>query len=126
MDPRAGLDESGTLHLDEVRRMVVLAAIRETCALLGWWLSAVHIRSTHVHVVVATEERPERVLVDLKSYSSRGLAKAGLESSARPKWARHGSTRWLWEGENVRAAIDYVLNGQGNDMEVHRGPKPWT
>ena len=75
---------------------------------------------------VATEERPERVLVDLKSYSSRSLTKAGLESSARPKWARHGSTRWLWEEENVREAIDYVLNGQGNDMEVHRGPQPWT
>jgi hypothetical protein len=32
----------------------------------------------------------------------------------------------VWEEENVRAAIDYVLHGQGEDMEVYRGPLPWT
>lgn len=114
------------LRLDQARRNAVLASMRETCAVRGWWLSAAHARSTHVHVVVATSAKPERVLVDLKSYASRGLVKSGLETSSRPKWAKHGSTRWLWEQENVRAAIAYVLNGQGDDMAVYCGPAPWT
>ena len=95
-------------HLDRARRKVVSAAIQETCAIRGWWLSAAHIRSTHVHVVIATEDKPERVLIDIKSHASRALVKSGLETSDRPKWSEHGSTRWLWEED-----------------EVHRGPEPW-
>jgi REP element-mobilizing transposase RayT len=112
-------------HLDQPRRDVVLAAIQETCIVRGWWLPAAHIRSTHIHAIVATKDKPERVPIDLKSYASRGLVKAGLETSARPKWARHGSTRWLWEEDELYRAIDYVLNGQGPDMQVHQGPEPW-
>ena len=113
------------LLLDQSRRKVVLAAIQETCKVRGWWLPAAHIRTTHIHAIVATEDKPERVLIDLKSYASRGLVKAGLETSARSKWAKHGSTRYLWEEDELHRAIDYVLNGQGLDMEVHRGPEPW-
>ena len=57
---------------------------------------------------------------------AQGLVQAGFEVSSRPKWTTHGSTRWLWKEENVRSAIDYVLNGQGEDMEVYRGPEPWS
>jgi REP element-mobilizing transposase RayT len=111
--------------LDQARRRIVLAAIRETCTVRGWWRPAAHIRSTHVHAIVATEDEPERVLIDLKSYASRALVKSGLETSDRPKWAKHGSTRWLWEEDELHRAIDYVLNGQGADMEVHRCLEPW-
>ncbi len=56
----------------------------------------------------------------LKSCASRSLADAGLESRDRPKWAVHGSTRWIWEEAELVRAIEYVLDGQGNDMEVYR------
>ena len=31
-------------------------------------------------------------------------------------WARHGSTRYLWNEEDVLAVRDYVLNHQGADL----------
>ena len=112
--------------MDRARRRVVLLSIRKSCEYRGWWLTAAHVRSTHVHVVIATEEKPERVMGELKAYASRALTTSGLEKSSRPKWTTHGSTRWLWEEENVRAAMDYVLDGQGENMEVYRGTEPWS
>ena len=35
-------------------------------------------------------------------------------------WARHGSTRYLWKTKDVAAAIEYVVWGQGEAMEVWR------
>jgi REP element-mobilizing transposase RayT len=117
--------KASIFRMDEARRKVVLLSIRKSCEYRGWRLTAAHVRSTHVHVVVATEEKPERVMGELNAYASRALVRAGFETSSRPKWTTHGSTRWLGEEENGRAAVDYVLNGQGKDMEVHRGPEPW-
>jgi hypothetical protein len=55
---------------------------------------------------------------DLKSYASRCLNQAGLDETARKRWARHGSTRWLWEADHVSAAIRYVLDQQGKAMSL--------
>lgn len=109
----SGLMKDSVFRLDQLRRPVVLASLRETCAYRGWPLLA-----AHVHAVVASKAKPEQVMDDLKAYASHALVKAAMEASSRPKWARHGSTRWLWEEENVRAAIDYVVDGQGKDMDV--------
>src|SRR5258707_11092904 len=35
------------------------------------------------------------------------LNRPGLDGPVRKRWARHGSTRWLWKPENVSAAIRY-------------------
>ena len=91
------------------RRETVLASLRERCSEHGWSLLAAHVRTTHVHVVVEAEAQPERVMNDLKSYASRCLNLARLDDPARKRWARHGSTRWLWEPESVSAAIRYVV-----------------
>ena len=79
---------------------------------------AAQARTNHVHIVVEAEDRPERVMNDLKSYASRCLNRRGLDEPARKRWARHGSTRWLWKPENVSAAIRYVVDGQGDPMAV--------
>ena len=55
-----------------------------------------------------------------KSYASRGLNRAEIDGPDRKRWARHGSTRWLWKDEDVQEAIRYVVSGQGEPMEVHR------
>jgi len=30
----------------------------------------------------------------------------------------HGSTRWLWRDEDVKSAMEYVVEEQGEAMEV--------
>jgi REP element-mobilizing transposase RayT len=109
-------------QLDEPRRIVVLTAVRETCAHRGWRLLAAHARETHVHLVAEAEHAPERVLTDLKAYASRALNRAGYETSERIRWARHGSTVYLWKPEDVRSAVIYVVEEQGIKMAVWHAP----
>ena len=100
--------------LDEIRREAVLKAIREVSAHRGWGLLAAHVRSNHVHTVVEAETEPERVMNDFKVYASRRLNGMGLDEPNRKRWARHGSTRWLWKPEHIPAAVQYVMAEQGD------------
>ena len=108
--------------LDRRARETVLTSIRKSCTIKGWPLLAAHIRSTHIHLVVSAREKPERVMAYLKQYSSRELNR---RSGERRRWTSHGSTRWLWESENVDRAIDYVLNQQGAPMSVYKSEGHW-
>ncbi|MBI3471829.1 MAG: transposase [Candidatus Solibacter usitatus] len=105
-------------NLDQIRRDVVLQAIQEVCAHRGWSLLAAHVRSSHVHTVVETEDAPERVMAGFKAYASRRLNRMRLDDPNRKRWARHGSTRWLWKPQHVSAAIQYVVAEQGDAMSV--------
>ena len=58
---------------------------------------------------------------DFKAYASRKLNQAGLDKPDRKRWTRHGSTRYLWKPEQVQAAVDYVIHGQGSPMSVFEG-----
>jgi REP element-mobilizing transposase RayT len=99
--------------LDQEGREVVLAALRRHCAQRGWNLLAAHVRSNHVHIIVEAELRPERIMNEFKSYASRELNRLGRDGSDRRRWARHGSTRWLWKDQDVREAIRYIVEEQG-------------
>lgn len=110
--------------MDRIRRETVLASLLERCADRYWNLWAAHVRTNHVHLVVEAEARPERILNDLKSFASRCLNDRGLDEPARKRWARHGSTRWLWNCENISAAIRYVVDGQGDQMAVFEASEP--
>ena len=79
---------------------------------------AAHVRANHVHIVVEANAMPEKVMRDLKAYASRRLDGSGLDPQSRKRWARHGSTSYLWKPEQVSAAVRYVLEGQGEAMEV--------
>ena len=105
-------------HLDQIRRDAVLQAIQEVCGHRGWTLLAAHVRSNHVHAVVETETRPERIMSDFKAYASRRLNWMKLDQPNRKRWARHGSTRWLWKPQHVSAAIQYVVDEQGRSMSA--------
>lgn len=54
---------------------------------------------------------------DFKAYASRKLNRLGGKER-RNRWARHGSTRWLWKDQDVRDAIRYVVEEQGEAMAV--------
>ena len=84
-----------------------------------------HVRTNHVHVVVEAPVTPERVLIELKAYASRKLNESGLDTSERRRWSRHGSTRYLWQREEVEAAIVYVADHQGNPMAMYVNERRW-
>jgi REP element-mobilizing transposase RayT len=113
---RAQMDQS-PYSMDSRRREAVLASLLDHCSYRNWSVFAAHVRSSHVHIVVESEARPERIMNDLKSYASRCLNRIGLDPPARKRWARHGSTRWLL-AENVSAAVRYVVDEQGEPMSV--------
>ena len=104
-------------------REIVLAAIRQHCALRNWTLLAAHVRSTHVHFVVRAEEGPERILNQIKAYASRALNRSGAEAGIQKRWTPHGSTRYLWNPEQVGAAIHYVVREQGEPMAAWEKPE---
>jgi REP element-mobilizing transposase RayT len=110
--------DQAAYQLDRIRRDAVLEAIQDVCAHRGWILLAAHVRSNHVHTVVEAEVPPERIMNDFKAYASRHLNRMGLEEPGRKRWARHGSTRWLWKAQHVSAAIQYVVAEQGDAMSV--------
>jgi REP element-mobilizing transposase RayT len=112
------LMEQPPYRMDAHRRQAVLASIVDRCSQQNWNLLAAHVRTNHIHLVVEGEVRPKRIMHDLKSYASRCLNRMGLDEPCRKRWARHGSTRWLWQQENVSAAIRYVVDEQGERMAV--------
>jgi REP element-mobilizing transposase RayT len=61
----------------------VLAALRQHCAQRGWNLLAAHVRTSHVHVIVEAQVRPERVMNEFKSYASRELNRLGHDGPDR-------------------------------------------
>ena len=78
-------------------------------------LHAVNARSNHVHSVVAAQRKPEYALNSFKAYATRKLRETNLLSESIKPWARHGSTPYLWTEEELLRAIDYVINGQGDE-----------
>jgi REP element-mobilizing transposase RayT len=84
---RAGVESEAMTQapylLDQQARPVVLAAIREVSAHRRWNLLAPHVRTNHVHVIVESEARPEKVMNDFKSYSSRALNKLARDGADR-------------------------------------------
>jgi len=110
--------------LDQARRDVVLRTVCEVCTHRSWKLHAVHVRPTHVHVVVAASAAPEKVMADLKAWSSRRLREACGEESDRDRWTQHGSTRYLNDEESVEAAVRYVVDEQGDPMSVYDSRRP--
>ncbi|PWU05020.1 MAG: hypothetical protein C5B51_15770 [Terriglobia bacterium] len=111
-------------ELDQDSRTVVLKTLQEVCGHRGWNLIAAHVRSNHVHVIVEAEEAPEKLMTDFKAYASRALNGHKRGEQGRKRWARHGSTRWLWKDQDVRGAVRYVVEEQGDPMAVYLGSVP--
>jgi REP element-mobilizing transposase RayT len=105
-------------HLDHPRRQLVLQAILERSRDRDWQVLAAHVRSNHVHVVVEGDDEPELMMTQFKAAASRRLNDLGLDGSNAKRWARHGSTRRLWDRDSVLNAISYVIDGQGETMSM--------
>jgi len=96
------------------QRSAIEVAFSETAAVRNWRITALNVRLQHVHVVLTKVDRPpERAMNDLKVYATRALRRAGLLNSSQRFWSRHGSTRWLWNEDDVEIATSYVSAFQG-------------
>jgi len=104
-----------TVTLSPEARRLVEATIRDHCAIRGWHLLAVNVRTNHVHVVVACGDtvKPEVVMTQLKAWSTRRLREQCLLPDGQDRlWTHHGSTRWINDHENLEKAVHYVMNCQ--------------
>lgn len=117
--PHPGLqaDQGGRMTqpgcvLDAAQRDSIDASMREVAVHRGWTILALNVRTNHVHVVVSGDAAPERMMTDFKRWSTRRLRETGLAEADGNVWARHGSTRYLWEPKYVELACEYVLNRQ--------------
>lgn len=99
------------------KRAAVREAVERTCALRGWTISALNVRTNHVHVVVSADRKPEDVMTSVKAWATRALVAGGLAEPGERVWTRHGSTRYLWSEADVVAAGTYVAEGQGADLD---------
>ena len=97
-------------------RKSIDAAIRETCNIRKWLLEAINVRTNHIHTVVSASRKASLVLNAFKANATRQLRQDGLWPHSFSPWADKGSKRKLWNERSVAKAIDYVLNGQGDDL----------
>jgi REP element-mobilizing transposase RayT len=103
--------------LDATQRHCVDAAMRETCEIRGWYMQAINVRTNHVHSVVSIgKKKPEIALNAFKSNATRRMRENGCWQSTMSPWADKGSNRYLWNEESIARAVDYVINGQGDDL----------
>jgi REP element-mobilizing transposase RayT len=104
---------------DAERQHITLEALKSVAIYRAWTIHALHLRTTHVHAVISGETAPERILSDFKAYATRALRRAFSQIPRRRYWTDHGSTRYLWNEANLKAAIEYVLSGQGQKMACY-------
>ena len=109
--------ECEPVTLNDVLRECVERAIRETCSLRNWLLRAINVRTNHVHAVVSMGMTPpERALNAFKANATRQLPQEGCWRQPHSPWADKGSKRFLWNDRSVERAIEYVVNGQGDEL----------
>jgi REP element-mobilizing transposase RayT len=109
--------ESDPLILNASQRHSVDLAVREVCVNREWLLHAFNVRTNHVHSVVSIgAAKPERALNAFKAYATRRMRQDGNWVEPHSPWADKGSKRGLWNERSLALAIDYVINGQGEDL----------
>jgi len=111
--------ESAVVLTGEQRNLVD-QTIRDHCRLRGWTLYALNVRTNHVHLVVGAHHDPDEMMNQFKAWCSRKLSDlAGLTTAVARKagrrrwWTEHGGTKVIHDEENLRNAIEYVLEKQG-------------
>jgi REP element-mobilizing transposase RayT len=123
-DPKKVQTETANMReppylLDGARRDIVLRTVLEVASHRGWTVHACHVRTTHVHIVVTGNAKPEKIMSDFKAYASRRLKEQLNEPHDRKRWTQHGSTLYLWKEPQIAEKIDYVLYRQGPPMAVY-------
>jgi REP element-mobilizing transposase RayT len=98
---------------DQVLRAILEHARDDSCTLL-----AVHLRSTHVHVVATHVADPDRLCASLKAHATRRLRQLGAVPAGRPIWADFRNIRILRTRDAILSAMMYVVEKQGPPMAL--------
>jgi REP element-mobilizing transposase RayT len=106
-----------SVFLDSRQRKIVLETIIEHCKVKNWKLWAVHVRSSHVHMIISANIAVEKIMTDIKAWATRKLRENGFNMSR--VWTKHGSTRYLGTHEILQQKIRYVICEQGKMMEYY-------
>lgn len=104
-----------TLHASQ--RQIVLDTILKHCEIKKWHLYAAHVRSNHTHVIVKSNEHPDKVMYDLKAWAMRKLREAGNDFDT--VWTRQGSTKYIFKHEKLKEKVHYVIYEQGEMMAYY-------
>ena len=104
------------VKLTSRHRQIVESAIRETCAIRGWQLWVVNVRTNHVHTVVSANKKPEAIVSALKANATRAMKEAGIWTSELSPWSFGGSRKYLWNDKELADAIAYVEGDQGEPL----------
>ena len=118
------MSRSPPVVLQTEERIVVMRTLVEVCGHRAWALLAAHVRTHHVHVVIAAVALPARLLGDLKAWSTRRVIEARQRPPGARLWSRGGSVRHLWTQKAVAEACFYVVQEQGDILlgTVHPAP----
>lgn len=121
LDPVYSVTMERNMHskpflLNGRQRSIVEMAIRSVCSIRGYGLSAIHVRTNHAHIVSSAQASPDQMMNAFKANATRELREAGLVEPDQRVWSRGGSTKYLWKPSNVERAINYVNNGQGEEL----------
>ena len=60
--------------------------------------------------------KPDRALNAFKAYATRRMRQDGNWPETHSPWADKGSKRGPWNERSLSLAIDYVINGQGEEL----------
>ena len=127
-DARRLMAESAVVLTGDQRNLVA-QTIRDHCAHRRWTLHALNARSNHIHVVVSASHDSDEMMNQFKAWCSRKLSDlAGLKMPVARKagrrrwWTERGSTKVIYDEENLRNAIAYVLEKQGESIARRDSP----
>lgn len=127
-DPERFEDERRLLKhppvtLSHTARILVDDIMRQHCRIRGWNLSALAVRSNHVHVVVSEPEAaPEIMVKQLKEWGTRKLREHRILGPKDRAWADHASTIYLFEPGSLDEAVRYVHEQQEAPAPGHGRP----
>jgi len=103
--------------LDAVQRKIVLQTVISHCTIKNWRLYAAHIRSNHVDILAASDEKADKVMNELKAWATRKMRQAHY---TMPKvWTQHGSTQFVFTQSKLKEKARYIICEQGEKMEYY-------
>jgi REP element-mobilizing transposase RayT len=112
--------ENPPVRLTRPQRDSVAQTLERVASVRGWVIHGQNVRTNHVHLVISAPEPPTLVMNSLKSWATRDLRAAALVGPHDAVWARHGSTRYLWDESAVSNVWTYIVYGQDKP-----GPPPF-